>query len=564
MKIAWLLFRNNSSKTVAIVLLGLLSGAASTGLIAAANNSLYSGPAAKYSHWMLALAFTIAVVVKVGANLSAGLLLGRRLQDITLSMCSELCRKVAATPLPKLEEIGGPRVMTCLTDDIDALSSAIYSIPGLIIDLAMLGGCGIYLAWISRGAAIAVLVLVVLVTLPYRFLVAKATVSIIRVRDSRDTLFQHFRALVEGIKEIKLHNGRKNAFLEEDVDGTAKYIRQQNILAMNRYALADGWSQFMYFILLGVVLFAFPSMYHVSPKTLTAYVFISLYMMGPILGLVGSIPPFIRGQASLDKLGELDMALDNISHAAGADDSSSIAGLGAQPITPVSTPPLIEFRNVVFRRNSEKNDNAFTLGPIDLTLHPGELVFIIGGNGSGKSTLAKIITGLYPPQSGEILVDGVPVSSGSQDSFRQLYSAVFSDFFLFNRLVGLDHSNEWAERTNEYLEALDLAKVVKLNGAKFSTTSLSQGQRRRLALLVAYIEDRPVYVLDEWAADQDPEFRQIFYMKLLPELKEKGKTVVVITHDDRYFHLGDRVIKLDYGKVIESQRQDEPMGAFRS
>jgi putative ATP-binding cassette transporter len=287
-----------------------------------------------------------------------------------------------------------------------------------------------------------------------------------------------------------------------------------------------------------------------------------LYMMGPILGLVGSIPPFIRGQASLDKLGELDMALNNMSGGAKPDDAMSIAGL--EKFRPVTMPPLIEFRNVTFRRSGANNENAFTLGPVDLTLHPGELLFIIGGNGSGKSTLAKVITGLYPPQSGEILVDGVPVTSGSQDSFRQLYSAVFSDFFLFNRLVGLDHSAEWAERTNEYLAALDLAKVVKLDGAKFSTTSLSQGQRRRMALLVAYIEDRPIYVLDEWAADQDPEFRQIFYMKLLPELKEKGKTVVVITHDDRYFHLGDRVIKLDYGKVIETKEHAVPMGSFRS
>jgi putative ATP-binding cassette transporter len=562
MKIAWLLFRSNSRKTIVIVLLGLLSGAASTGLIAAANSSLYSGSQAKYARWMLALAFALAVVFKVGSNLLAGLLLGRSLQDITLSMCAELCRKVAATPLPRLEEIGGPRVMTCLTDDIEALSFAIYSIPGLIIDLAMLAGCGIYLAWISRGAALAVVVLVVLVTIPYRFMVAKAHASIRKVRDSRDTLFQHFRSLVEGIKEIKLHNDRKNAFLEEDVDGTSKYIRHENIKAMNRYAIAEGWSQFMYFILLGVVLFAFPSMYQVSPKTLTAYVFVALYMMGPILGLVGSIPPFIRGQASLEKLGELDMALVNMGGTAKAANSNSIAGSAG--VMTVCTPPLIEFRNVVFRRGSENNGNAFTLGPIDLTLHPGELVFIIGGNGSGKSTLAKVITGLYPPQSGEILVDGVPLSARTEESFRQLYSAVFSDFFLFNRLVGLDHSTKWAERTSEYLNALDLAKVVKLDGARFSTTSLSQGQRRRMALLVAYMEDRPIYVLDEWAADQDPEFRQIFYMKLLPELKEKGKTVVVITHDDRYFHLGDRVIKLDYGKVVETQQQGVPTGIYRS
>ena len=174
------------------------------------------------------------------------------------------------------------------------------------------------------------------------------------------------------------------------------------------------------------------------------------------------------------------------------------------------------------------------------------------------------MTGLYPPDSGEIRVDGVSVSGDSQDAYRQLYSAVFSDFFLFDRLLGLNRSPEWAERTKEYLAALDLSHVVKMNGASFSTTALSQGQRRRMALLVAYMEDRPIYVLDEWAADQDPTFRQVFYLKLLPELKEKGKTVVLITHDDRFFHLGDRVIKLDYGKVVETLQQGVPTGSLQT
>jgi len=562
MKIVWLLFRSNTRKTMVIVLLGLLSGVASTALIAAANNSLYSGSAAKHARWLLALAFTLAVVIKVGANLASGLLLGRSLQDITLSMCAGLCKKVAATPLPSLEEIGGPRVMACLTDDIDALSMAIHTIPGLIIHLAMLAGCGIYLAWISRPAALVVVLLVVVVTVPYRFMVAAAHAAIRRVRDGRDVLFQHFRSLVEGIKEIKLHEDRKAAFLREDVEGASQNIRRENIKAMNRYAIADGWSQFMYFILLGIVLFAFPSMYQVSPKTLTAYIFVALYMMGPIQGLVASIPFFIRGQASLEKLDELDVALASVTGGPTAANSNALTDRNG--FSPRATPPLVEFRNVVFRRGPKNSEDGFKLGPIDLTLYPGELIFIIGGNGSGKSTLAKVITGLYPPQSGEILVEGAPVSAGSEDAYRQLYSAVFSDFFLFNRLVGLDRSARWAERTKEYLDALDLSKVVRLDGATFSTTSLSQGQRRRMALLVAYLEDRPIYVLDEWAADQDPEFRQIFYMKLLPELKEKGKTVVVITHDDRYFHLGDRVIKLDYGKVIETLQQGVPAGSARS
>lgn len=562
MKIVWLLFRSNSGKTSAIVLLGLLSGVASTGLIAAANDSLYSGSTAKHALWLLALAFTCSVLIKVASSIAAGLLLGRSLQDITLKMCAELCRKVAATSLPKLEEIGGPRVMTCLTDDIDALSGAILTIPSFIIDIAMLSGCAIYLAWISRAAAMSVVVLVVLVTIPYRFLMATAHTAIRHVRDSRDTLFQHFRSLMDGIKEIKLHDGRKNAFLVEDVEGTSQFIRGQHIKAMNRYALAEGWSQLMYFILLGVVLFAFPSLYKVSSKTLTAYIFVALYMMGPIQNLVACVPSFIRGKASLDKLDELDLALVNSSKVPAGDDS--IGKTDLVDLSPLGTPPLVEFRNLVFRRGHRDDENAFMLGPLDLTLYPGEMVFIIGGNGSGKSTLAKVITGLYPPQSGEILVDGIPVSTDSQNAYRQLFSAVFSDFFLFNRLLGLDRSSEWAERTKEYMDALDLSKVVKLNGATFSTTSLSQGQRRRMALLVAYLEDRPIYVLDEWAADQDPEFRQIFYLKLLPELKEKGKTVVVITHDDRFFHLGDRVIKLDYGKVVETLQQGVPTGSLQS
>ena len=562
MKLVWVLFQSNKRKTLAIVALGLLSGVASTALIAAANNALYSGSSARYAHWQLALAFAVSAVIKVGANLAAGLLIGRTLQELTLMMCARLCRKISVTPLPKLEELGGPAVMTCLTDDIEALSGAILSIPSLVIDVAMLVGCAMYLAWISPIAALAVTGLVVLVTLPYRFMVTSAHDAIRRVRDARDRLFQHFRSLVDGIKEIKLHNARKNAFLVEEVDGTSEYIRKQYIRAMNRYAVADGWSQFMYFILLGVVLFAFPSLYHISSKTLTAYIFVALYMMGPIQNLVGCVPAFVKGKASLDKLSELDLALMNVGKQGVPSEPSGNMELAKLPS--LITPPLVEFRNVVFRRSRENEDHGFTLGPIDLTLYPGELLFVVGGNGSGKSTLAKVMTGLYPPHSGEILVDGISVTDDYHDAYRQLYSAVFSDFFLFNRLLGLNHSAEWAERAKGYLDELDLSKVVKLNGTTFSSTSLSQGQRRRLALLVAYLEDRPIYVLDEWAADQDPEFKQIFYLKLLPELKAKGKTVVVITHDDRFFHLGDRVIKLDSGKAMGISTSGVLTGAFQS
>ena len=563
MKVFWILFRANGRKAVAVMLLGLLSGVASTALIAVASKAVLVGTGGNHARWMLALAFLVAVLVKVGASLASDLVLGRSMQGVILQMCRSLCWKVAATPLRKLEEIGGPRVMACLTDDIAVLSDAIQKIPSLVVDLMMLTGCTVYLAWISPLPALVLVALVVVMTLVYRFLMRRAGQAIKKVRNSRDTLFTHFRSLVEGIKEIKLHDGRRDAFFAEDIDRTTNYLRQQNIVAMNRYAIADGWCQSMFYGLLGAVLFVMPIFRPADIKTLTSYVLVALYMMGPVLSLIGSIPLFSRGHVAVEKLEQLGLLLTDI--AGEPFDRSSrvqvqepIAGLRSS-----NTPPLVEFRNVVFQHGSAESERRFTLGPIDLTLNPGELIFIIGGNGSGKSTLAKILTGLYTPDSGEIRVDGAVISPKSQGAYRQLYSAVFSDFFLFDRLLGINGSTERADRIQEYLAALGLSDVVKMNGNSFSTISLSQGQRRRLALLVSYMEDRPIYVLDEWAADQDPEFRKIFYLELLPELKARGKTVVLITHDDRFFNLGDRVIKLDYGKVVETTKQSALMGVVR-
>ncbi len=136
----------------------------------------------------------------------------------------------------------------------------------------------------------------------------------------------------------------------------------------------------------------------------------------------------------------------------------------------------------------------------------------------------------------------------NRDWYRQHFSVVFYNFYLFERLLGLVHSN-LDSRVYDYLVQLQLDHKVRVQGGILSTTALSQGQRKRLALLTAYLEDRPIYLFDEWASDQDPLFKKIFYTQLLPELKHRGKTVLVISHDDRYFHLADRIVKLDYGRV---------------
>jgi putative ATP-binding cassette transporter len=207
----------------------------------------------------------------------------------------------------------------------------------------------------------------------------------------------------------------------------------------------------------------------------------------------------------------------------------------------------LRLAGVTHAYHREQEDRSFTLGPIDLEIRRGEIVFLVGGNGSGKTTLAKLLVGLYAPETGELLHNGRAVEDAGRDDYRQLFSAVFSDFYLFDQLLGLGKGIDDAAR--RWLRELQLDRKVTVEAGALSTTELSAGQRKRLALLVAYLEDRPFYVFDEWAADQDPAYKAIFYERLLPDLRARGKTVLVISHDDRYFHIADRVVELDAGQL---------------
>jgi putative ATP-binding cassette transporter len=212
----------------------------------------------------------------------------------------------------------------------------------------------------------------------------------------------------------------------------------------------------------------------------------------------------------------------------------------------------ITLRRVFFQYQDVENKKLFSVGPVDLTIHPGEILFITGGNGSGKTTLMKVIAGLYYPQGGVVSLGERPVNPSNYEHYRGFFSAIFSDFHLFDRLYGLKDVDEI--RLNGMLQKMELSEKTAYIGGRFTQMKLSTGQRKRLALVVALMEDRPIYVMDEVAADQDPVFRKYFYEKLLKELKGQGKTLIVISHDDRYFHTADRVLKMEYGQVMTDER----------
>jgi len=308
------------------------------------------------------------------------------------------------------------------------------------------------------------------------------------------------------------------------------------------YDAAVAWGRLMFFIAIGLLLFVWPRIARVDVETLSAYALTIFYLMSPLEQIMGWLPMMAWASRSVVQIERLGLMLEEkrpeITTAAPIRGWDQIELVGATH---------------AYRREGQPHD--FVLGPIDIALSPGEIVFIIGGNGSGKTTLAKLLTGLYVPDSGEVHMDGQPIVDTNRETYRQLFSVVFDGAVVFDNLWGLDTVNI-DQRAREYLRQLELDRVVTVTDGAFSTVKLSRGQRKRLALLTAYLEDRPIYVFDEWAADQDPVFRKVFYLRLLPELKRRGKTVVAITHDDRYFANADRIIKLEEGKVVEYFRHE--------
>ena len=191
------------------------------------------------------------------------------------------------------------------------------------------------------------------------------------------------------------------------------------------------------------------------------------------------------------------------------------------------------------------------MGPVNLTIRRGELLFLIGGNGSGKSTLAMLLTGLYQPQSGEILLDGRALSAEKPEDYRKLFSAVFTDVWLFDRLLGPEGQPANPALVEKWLAQLQMSHKLELQDGKILNLKLSKGQKKRVALLLALAEERDIILLDEWAADQDPHFRREFYQVLLPLMQEMGKTIFAISHDDHYFIHADRLLEMRDGKLSE-------------
>ena len=518
-----------------VIVIGVISGGSNAALLAMINHLLST--AVPLSNLSVISFFALCIILPL-TRFASELLLNNLSSKAILGLRMQLCRQMLSAPLRRLEELGPHRLLAALTQDIPAIGNSLVSIPMLCLHGSIVVGCLIYLGWLSWPIFLGVIGFLIVGTLSYQLPMRRGMRAYVLVREEWDKLFKHFQAVTSGVKELKLHHDRREAFLTKALYPTADSLRRQAVIGRLSFVGADSWGQALCFILIGLILFTAHSLSGVNAQTLVGYTLVILYMMNPVQVILNIIPNFATASVAMQKVETLGLTLHE------SDASEAIA----RPLKAGVSWQSVELVGVTHTYHREGEPDGFLLGPVDLTLEPGELLFITGGNGSGKTTLAKLLLNLYIPEEGEIYLDGKVVTEETREQYRQLFSVVFSDFFLFESLFGLDSIHIDAN-AQKYLAQLQLDHKVKVEDGVLSTVDLSQGQRKRLALLTAYLEDRPIYLFDEWAADQDPLFKEIFYHQLLPELKAKGKALIVISHDDRYYHVADRVIKLDSGKI---------------
>ena len=443
----------------------------------------------------------------------------------------QILKQIMDTDLARIQHLGKPKIMASLANDIQGITHAFVRLPELIQGGVFILCAGVYLGYLSPSLLAVTCIWIAATLLGGHWTVLRVYEHLKHLRDKENRLYQHYESALDGHKELSLNRYRAERFYDEEFDSNAQEHRHHIIRADNHHAFANNWTNVM---MLGAVGFIFYlAIFHqwASIQDATTIALTVLFARTPLISAVGAFPTFVQGRVSL----------------------KALTDLGLQPFQSAFHPArslphdwqAIHLKNVTYAYKNETS--GFALAPLNFSLQRGETVFLIGKNGSGKSTLSMLLSGLYQPNSGEILVDTQKIDPETLPSYRQMFSSVFTDFHLFNHLLdgwGKDASDELIQ---EWLHQLQMQNKAEIAEKRLLNTNLSQGQRKRLALLIAALEQRSVLILDEWAADQDPYFRKTFYEQLLPILKAQGHTIFAISHDDKYFHHADRIIQMDQG-----------------
>lgn len=491
--------------------------------------ALGTRPLATGIGWLIALLASSAasqfILARLGASLVAQLRADLSNRFIDLEYETLATRKHA--------------VVGSLIEDVASIAPLVLVAPLLAYNLLLAALYTGYLASVSLPLLVTLLAflcstLLVSLTLE-RFLRKRFD----RLREASDTVFDYFRYLSDGKKEMTLNVSRATYVADELLGPAIERARVLSVQVNTGLGFNEAWSSAVVYGSVFVIVYLGYAALALPQATVVPFVIGALFLSGPIAFIVSAARQVGVGTASLRHLQRV--GLDLARETAKRTPDAAAAPLDAWE--------CIRLDNVSYSYAGDA-ESRVALGPVDLEVRRGEMVFIVGGNGSGKSTLLLVLSSLLTPHTGRVTVDGVPLD-GDVYRYRQRFTGVFGDFFLFPHVIDATGRRVSDQRIGQWLTALGLGAHVHVDQGALSKLALSTGQRKRLALLQCYAEDREIFFFDEWAADQDAHFRDYFYRTLLPALKARGKTVIAISHDDRYFHVADRVVKLEAGKIVE-------------
>lgn len=515
-------------------LFGLFSGALHAAILPFINFVIGSYSATEFQPlnllWVV-LYFSL-IVTMIICQRSFSRFMTKLTQSLMLRIRISILSTLRKANYYQYEQIGREEIYTSITRDASVVSNSAASIVFASTSAITVFACLAYLAYLSAIGFLATLITIGIGVGFYLLRQSKIKGIFKEVRESETTFFKYINELLAGFKEVKVNQHKSDELYEGHIKKVSGQTSGLMLKGINYYLDNQLVGQLSFLTLIAFVLFGFPLL-GIPVSSILSYIFVILFIMGPIEGVMNSIPGVTQANVSLLSIEKIQARAEQIIE----DVPTTFTPIDFQSLT---------FKNVEFSYNPEMED-SFSIGPVNFEINRGEMIFIVGGNGSGKTTFFKMLTGLYKPNKGEVLVNNEKAEIAP---YRALFSPIFSDFYLFERLYGLQNETS-EEKVQELIDQMQLTEKVTYAEKAFSTVSLSTGQRKRLALIHALLEEKPILVLDEWAADQDPQFRKYFYEVLLPELKESGFTIIAITHDDKYFHLADQVVKMDEGVLTD-------------
>lgn len=531
-----LLRRGSKRFDAQLVAIVTLAGVSNALLLAIINGAAENVTNEEANVWFFAL-FVIVLALYVVSQRHILLTSTAEVEQILHGIRVDVSDEIRRSDLLALEHIGRSELYASVSRDTQTISQAASTLIVACQSLLLLCFSLIYLAWLSR-MAFALTAVVTAIGLLMHF---RRSAELNRLREQsvakENQFFDALTHLLDGFKEVKMSDAR-SADLFARLRGISNDAAGLKIRTGIGFAEHFVFAQAAFYLLMAAIVFVLPRVSPVYSGMVLKATAAILFIIGPISGLVSSLPAFSNANVAALNIFRLEQALSRPGQ--------------REPVASADTVPdafeTIECRDVLFEYADDRG-LSFSVGPVNLSLGRGHIVFIIGGNGSGKSTFLKLLAGLYRPQRGEIRLDQTVVTVQNVPWYRSHFSTIFSDYHLFDRLYGL--TAVVPDRVNELLSLMKLEKKTEYVDGQFTNIELSSGQRKRLALVVTLLENRPILMFDEWAADQDPTFRQFFYEVILPDLKKQGKTIIAVTHDEKYFSVADRILKMDFGQFVQ-------------